>query len=542
MRSLWWKQWRENRGHLAIFMAWMIFAILYCIGYEVGYRFRAAVGSFSGLALFYSIFAAVFLAMRTAQGEQAAGTLSFSAALPVSRQRMAAVRVLGAIATLTIPILAAAAVLALALASGLIEQAEPRGAPILPRLPQRDTAMLLTALEQLGSVTAIAILGGIELLLVLCVCGCRMRSQAQVGFLGAVMGLGSIIASSVLWGGPERQPYLQLAYGALLPQSLVVDWGYGEVHGGYTDHELAKYRWVAMGLAIPWLALIGWLFVSQYGRLCGVSSTAKACWFRVAMPALWSHVPIRLPSRWIALVWLELRQSLPLVTFGFLFALLITIASVVVEPRSHHSFGDAALSEMPHTIAFVGVLWAAVVGSGLYSAELGSGLGGFWRSRPIPAGMWFWCKFIVGLVAVLSVLDGVTILISWNAPRNTPTTGMSWTYVACFPILHSHIYALAVLGTCWLRKPVVGGILAILGFAVLTIAIQTFPLTDPWEPLKIYNSLLEAERAGRVDFSQHGYPYIYGILAVSTFVVALVASRLARPLQPAFQWLTPESA
>src|SRR4051812_29641716 len=100
-----------------------------------------------------------------------------------------------------------------------------------------------------------------------------------------------------------------------------------------------------------------------------------------------------LPGRWSALIWLEARQSGPLVTFGLLFALLIAVASVVMEPQASHSI----LAKMPHTVSFVGMLWAAVVGSALYSAELGSGLGGFWRSRPISSRAWFWSKFLVGL-------------------------------------------------------------------------------------------------------------------------------------------------
>ena len=57
-----------------------------------------------------------------------------------------------------------------------------------------------------------------------------------------------------------------------------------------------------------------------------------------------------------------------------------------------------------------------------------------------------------------------TILISWSAPRTMMTTGMSWAYVACFPIIHALLYTLAVLGTCWIRRPVIGGMVAILGY------------------------------------------------------------------------------
>jgi ABC-type transport system involved in multi-copper enzyme maturation permease subunit len=533
MKSLLWKQWQESKTYLVIFLVWAVLAAIYCVAYEFGYRFRAPVGHFSGLASFYTVCAAIFLAMRASQGEQTAGTLSFSASLPVSMRRIAAVRIAGAVATLAIPILVAAALLSLALVSGLVEQVAPRDAYNHIRLPQRETASLLTALEQLASVTAIAILGGIELLLMLSLIGCRLRSKAQVGLLGAVMALGSMIASGLFWYG-ERRPYAQLAYGAVFPQSLMIDWGYGVEHGGYTDHELAQYRWLALGFSIPVLIILSYLFVTQYGRLRSAVSAAKPGRFRFRTPSLWSRIPMRFSGRWSALVWLELRQSGPLVTFGLLFALLIAVASVMMEPQANYS----VLAEMPHTIAFVGMLWAAVVGSALYSAELGSGLGGFWRSRPISSGRWFWCKFIVGLAAVLIVLDVATILTSWNTPRYSLTTGMSWAYVGCFPIIHALMYALAVLGTCWLRKPVIGAFLAILGYAVLTIAITAFPMTDSLEPINIYNKLLQAERAGNNDFAQHGYPLVYGVLAVSVLMLGVISSRLARPLEPTFRRFT----
>ena len=534
MKSLLWKQWHEGKAYLAIFLVWMVSVAAYCVGYEVGYRFRAPVGHFSGLTLFYTVCVAIVLAMRASQGEQTARTLSFTASLPVSMRRVAAVRIAGAAATLAIPILVAAALVMLALVSGLIEQVDPRDNSNYIQLPLRVTGQLQTSLEQLASVTAIATLAGIELLLVLSLLGCWLRSQAQVGLLGAVMALGSMIAAGLFWFA-ERKPYVQLAYGAMFPQSLVIDWTYGAKHGGYTDHELAQYRWFALGFAIPVLMILACAFVTQYGRLRSASPAAKPSRFRFRTPPLWSHIPIRLSSRWRALVWLEARQSGPLVISGLLFAVLIAVAGVVTEPRMHYPGSSAVLAEMPHTIAFVGMLWAAVVGSALYSAEFGSGLGGFRRSLPIPSGMWFWCKFLVGLAAVLIVLDGVTILTSWHAPRSSPTMGMSWAFVGCFPIIHALMYALAVLGTCWLRKPVIGGFLAILGFAVLTIAITAFPFTDRLDPIDIYNELLSSERAGHMDFSQHGYPLVYTVLAVSVFVLGVISSRLARPLEPTFR-------
>ena len=426
--------------------------------------------------------------------------------------------------------------LALALASGLVEQVESR----LPGY--------LTPLEHLGSVTAIAILGGVELLLVLSLLGCYLRSQAQLGLVGAVMAFGSLITLGI-FSSLNQYRWARVIFGALLPQSLVMPWGSEHERGGfyytdhglhglfqyYTDHEVAQYRWSVMSLSLLMLALFGRLFVTRYGALRGTSTRAKPRRFRIAFPPILSRIPIRLPGRLLAMIWLELRQAMPLAACGFLLAVLIAIASVPLGLRFH----DSSVTALPGSLYIVGMLWPVVVGSGLYSADLGSGLGAFWRSRPISPDLWFWTKFVVGLAAVVGLLDGVTMLVSWKAPRAENPTLLSWAYVGCMPIIHALMYALAVLGTCWFRRPVIGGILAILGYNVLSVAITAFPMTSRLEPIDVFSELLSAERSGQLDFTQHGYPLVYGLHVVSIVLLALLSSRLARPLQPASRWFVP---
>jgi hypothetical protein len=541
MNSLLWKEWHENKRYLAVFMAWMLLAVCFTLGYEMVCRLRAVVGAFSGYALMYTLCATIFLGMRVAQGERTAGTLTFSAALPVSLRRMGTYRIVGAVVTLTVPILVAAILLSVALANGLVEQALPRDMANRVSLTDRDTAPLLTALEQLWCVAAIAALAGVESLLVLSFFGCRLRNQAQVGLLGAVLAFATFIAGVMLWFGAERNPNAQLIYGAFLPQSLAIQWGYGTDAGSYTDQEIAGHAWLALGLAVPLLILLGRLFVTRYGSLRNAPLAARPRRFRLTMPTISSRIPFRWPGRLGALLWLELRQSVPLAIFGLMLAVLMSVASVGMDGRQGQAYGDSLLAQMPHSTTVVAILWAAVVGASLYSAELGDGLGAFWRSRPIPTGMWFSCKFLVGLVAVLAVLDGTTILVSWSTSQDT-VTEMGWAYVGSIPIVHAVVYALAVLGTCWLRKPVLGGFLAAFGFGTLSVAMQSFPAIGFLEPIHIHNQLMYAERAGQLDFSQHGYPLVYGTLAVSVVLIALLAYRAARPLTMASRWLVPSEA
>ena len=536
MKNLIWKQWQESKNHLWIFSAWMILVVCYAIAYELGHKYRAVIGSFSSLAMLYATVAAIVLAARASQGEQTDGTLSFTTSLPVSIRRVATVRIVGAIMTLAIPVVLASLILAASLAFGLVEQAELRdsltnGPANYVQIHLRPVGSIAISLEQVASVTAITIMGGIELLLILSLCGCWMRNQAQVGFLGAVMALCFLIAAGLLWFGMERWPLWEFLYGIVLPQSLSIHWSYQDATGGYQDYELATYRWLSLGLAVPFLAFIAGSYILQYGRSIAKFRQPMLRYLRFPTPSLFPRLAIPLPTRWIALVWLELRQSIPLACYGLLFASLMTIADQILEPGVGNDFATTFRSELPHSVFFVGMLWAVVVGSSLFSSDLASKLGAFRRSRPISHAMWFWNKFFAGLIAVLLVLDGVTILVSWSAPRTGMSNGMSYAYIACFPIIHALMYSLAVLGMCLFRQPLVGGIAAILSYAIATMAVESFPGTMQLEPMAIYSNLLSAERSIGIDFRRHAYPFVFGLLAAMAVVCAAVAFHVAKPLQ-----------
>jgi hypothetical protein len=535
MKSLFWKQYQESKTHFIIFSTWMVLAALYSIGYELGHQYQAVVGGFSSSAMLYSVVAALALATRTAQGEQTEGTLGFTSSLPVSLRRVAAVRIWAAMLTLAIPILIAALVIAVSLAVDLIDQVEPRTPDNYVQKQFRPMATLSTSLEQLASVTAIAIWSGTWLLLIVSVCGCWLRSQAQVGLIGVVIALGSLIASGLMWTG-EPRPNVQLLYGALIPQSLVIHWGYGTATGQYVDHELAQYRWGALGLAIPWLLLWGSLFVVCYGK--PMNRAPKSIRFHFSAVSPLSLIPIHLRRQWTALVWIELRQSLPLAVCGLLLAILVAIATQLMEQGAGVKFADSVQRELPHSMFFVGMLWSVVVASSLYSTDLDSKLGSFRRTRPISSTQWFWNKFVIGLAAVLVVMDGATIFASWNTtPISRLNDGMSYAYIACFPIIHALMYALGVLGTCLFRRPLKGGIFAIVCYTVATVAVTTLPGTMHLEPIAIYNNLLAAERADTVDLMKHNYPLVYGFLGLMVIVCAQSASNLAKPYTVNFQWM-----
>ena len=91
-----------------------------------------------------------------------------------------------------------------------------------------------------------------------------------------------------------------------------------------------------------------------------------------------------------------------------------------------------------------------------------------------------------------------------------------------------------MLGTCIFRRAVIGGILAVVVFFAATAIVTAFPSTMHLEPINIYNDLLRSERDASIDFRQHGYPLVYGTLAVTAFLSALLAHWFAMRVQPRF--------
>jgi hypothetical protein len=516
-RSLIHKEWRQWRTPLAVCSGWILCCVFYVVAYECTRQFRAPVAAFSAASLLYTLLAAIFLGMKTALGEQTQGTLGFSLSLPVSRRRLAWTRLAGGALTLALPVVVGAVVMTPILFSGIIEQAQvrpPSGAYV--SMLKRPSLSAAEAAGLLWTVTAIAVANGVQFLLILSIFGARRRSESHVGFFGAVLAFAWLVLPGLRIVFEGVNGWL----GALLPGSLVIHWGYGGEGGSYSDLDLGRPLWVPLAVNLLVLLLLAEWFARRYGtRLLSRRSRPALRWRR--WPALWSRIPVPLPGRAAALVWINLRQSLPVAVSGLMLAALLTLAQFSVYER-----GQTFRSQLPSSTWFVAAVWATVVGVGIFAAELRPGLSDFWRSRPIHVGSWFWCKFLTGLIAVLVVLDGVTIWVSWGT-RIGSTTGMSWSYIACMPIFHATLYAMAVLAVCLTRRPVAGGLLAVGAYFAASTLLDSI-IGQAFEPISVHNSLLRNEIAGQFNLTGHNYPLVYGTLAAIVVTSAWLASRAIR--------------
>lgn len=536
LRQLLWKQWRENRLHLWCFTAWMALVVVYAVAYEKTHHFRMVAGSLLSWGLFYTWFGSVILAVHAGRNGSADPTNRFTAQLPVSARVYGAIRLLGAVLTLVVPLVLATLTLSLAMGLGWVEQAELReafqGAKSVA-LESRTTLPTSGALASLWTIAGIVLAMGVELLLLMLLIGSRLRSQALIGLMGGALGLVMLLVSGIFWDrGSHGSGVLRLV-GVLLPESLAAPAGYKNEQGSYTDPILLPNPGQQLAGSVVTLVGLGIWVVLTFSLDRRFESRRRWGWGSIPGMRWFSRVTFIPRSRFQSLLWAELRQSLPLGLLGVGVVGLATVFLMLGDGLgSLDRIGSRFLSAMPHADFAIASLWSAVVGASLFSAELEPGLGTFWRSRPISPSQWFWIKFSLGLAAVLVVVDGSTSILCWRAPREGMTGGMSWAFLACMPILHGLIYALAVYGTCRLRRPVLGGVVAVGLFLVLSVTLDLIsPRTFRLEPLDIYNSLLAVERMRGPGVTLREYFTVYGGFVVLATVLGWRSSRLVRSLR-----------
>lgn len=545
LSTLAWKSWRENQTYLALSILASLLLTAHVIAYECLHQLHAFVGHFSQMASALAILTAILMAMRTAKAEQADRTLGFSSTLPVSMRTQALVRIVGAILIIAIPIVLSAAILSTATSCGLIDQVLPRTTENYVSLLKRNIAPLETTLHQLWSAAAIQIASGLQLLIILCVASYWLKTQSQIGFLGPVAALASIFidspwmlntteqfAEATTLGG-KAVPYAIACLGSFAPGSQVIHWGYGLEKSSYADQQFLPLWHYSLAVFVVWLSLGVILFIRGYGRQIRVAPVKKSWWQKMGSMFPGVSYSFQFQTSSASLLWLEMRKSIPMALLGLLLAVLLACVD--------SSEARTLAGRLPHTIWIIGFLWSAIVGTGVFSAELDTHLGNFWRSRPIDLKQWFAIKFVVGMLAVVLVLDGVAIFFGWTLPReefNIHIYGMGWAYVFCTPITHIFIYTLSVLVTCWTRKPVIGGVVSLIAFSLIGMILNFLPATTQLDPTTIYNNLLSAEGEGKFNLSQHGFPITYGAMYLSILPMAYLAYRFARPLEARSSRLT----
>ena len=530
IRSLFRKEWSERHRIFLLGMMILLVFLGYNIAYELEYQTRALVAAFYTTAFTLGGVSAVLLAMSTVSGEFSQRTITFSQSLPVRLSTVAWVRLLGAWGCLVVPIVVGAIIVTVTLALGIVEQAGLRS--IMTRLPDRPNLSKVEAIEFLWTVTLLAVTTVIHFVTLISLLGIRCRSEGSVGLLGAVCFL-CILAMTTIRPELEKHQLFLIAdwIGALVPQSMAINWGYGEIDGSsYSDLELAP---LILGPVVINI-LITLLLATWFTRLYGYKSRAAVRETtsvsrrmpRIKLPALLPRFPFRFPNRVAALIWLDARQSVPLSLAGLLLAVVITFVGMGESSvQSDLPFLMRMAAELPSTTWIVGGIWGVIVAVAIFSSELMPGLEQFWRSRPIKSESWFWTKFVVGLLAVLITLDMIPFMIAMGTPPGR-SERMGLAYLACIPLIHIVMYATSVAAISRIRRPVPAAIAALLFFYAFDSVLMSIPSSQKLSTLDVYNRLHAMERDGTpVDLMSDGYPVVYGLVSIVAIGATLLANR-----------------
>lgn len=534
--SLLTKEWSERRRWFWCSTGIMLYLVGYCVAYEIEYRTRAFIASFYSTCLMFNMIASILVSMSTATGEYTQRTLKFTSSLPVSLFQAGWARLIAAWGCLVGPILIAAVIATLILATGAIEQAELRpldyaASPDRVSLPKRPSISPLAAIIFLWSVTAITTCTSIYLTSVISLLGTWCRKEGTVGFLGVILLLLVMMCTpSQGFSGLTGFNWL----GSLVPESLATPWGYGEQDGSsYTDLELAPDLDIPLLTNLLLSLLLGTLFARNYGRRSETGTMTIRGWRWPRWPRLMSRVPIRWPGQLAALTWLDARQSIPLCLAGLVVAALLTLFSL----RPSHTFPTMEsrfAKQLPENTLFVGMVWGAIVAIGVFGSEMKSQLEEFWRTRPISPRQWFWVKYTVGLFALLITLDLLPSLGLWSLGRRRDVgsgylpIGLSAS-LYCIPLLHAQAYAFAAAAICLTRRPILGAVIGIALCQGANQLLESAPVVPRLSTMDVLNELNTTdEEFQRADFLKAGYPFVYGSVAAMTLIATLLAARTIR--------------
>ena len=392
VRALMWKEWREYRWKLAV-LGILLPAAVVLIRLALGMRDPEAfyVAQF-GLG-FMALVLPLFVAVETVAGERASGgrgTWGTLAALPVHAGAACAVKLFWGLVTLYVPLVTAAL---------LAERLFMGGTRVEPGM---DIRWLSVA----------GLCGAYYLWTV--VLGVRCATELGVVVRGLCFLAATILAAVVCdsfptfptaWWQYDARRYLLCAS----PFSFCL---VSEVAKG---DDLATFLVVQL-IEMLWLVLIAcWRFerLARGGRRERRPAVAGEARRGIILWRLRTWSPTR------AMVWKAWRETrmLPVATLGI--AVVIGVIGMSGEfIRIYSRGGDwrwqGMESETLRAVAIsmvgLGFILAVAIGAVLTCADLQPKVEGFWRSRPIHAGQYYWNKYLMGLLVVL-----VSISVPWMA-------------------------------------------------------------------------------------------------------------------------------
>jgi ABC-type transport system involved in multi-copper enzyme maturation permease subunit len=482
-RSLLWKEWREQRWKLALMIAGCL-----AIGLVLAAVFGEWEAFIAGPVMMLSLVVpavAVFIGAGIAAGERSHGTLPFLQALPSPMKKAAVTKLLVASATVAAPFFLASLVLVVTW---------------LFRWPRFEIWTSDASFENdilptcFGALVLAA--ASVSVLIWIAAAGVNHVDELRAGAIG-------LLTIAIVWAliafvdyqyrTSESRPsptWLRIA-SAGAPAGIA-----DLINGSATSGGMAgawRATWPLLAVYLPVHGMLSAWYIARLGRRAGPQRVAES--LSQVQPAVsWLGAPRR--TRVGAIVWKQLRESVPLAALGVL--TILTVGPVVARASSTTASFDFFETWQLTALSvwlIAGIFISVVAGIGLFYDDLRPALHTFWRSRPIDVDAWFWTKLLTGLaitegVLVTGPLLTLALLRYLGQPLASLPNEPSLLQIAgAGLLLHAFAFVLAALAIALVRQPVMAAMLTFgVGIAV-AISIAAWSGDAPQIPLRAPVSL-----------------------------------------------------
>lgn len=472
--NLFWKEWHEQKWKLLALTAIALSVCMALLFQDLG----NATYPLTFTIMAYAQFAPIFVGMGVCAGEHANGAIRFVRAQPVPMRHIATVRWITGACVLLIPLLCASVMCWIAMY--FTDQDGPKSVRtyslivLHPGWNQLSTLLVFSAAGMAACLNLYAWIVAIAV---------NQQTEFRAGLLGMLMAVTIIVVGFVsMLGGVDSFTQLVSLTSGPLASAVVFDF-IKFSHFGYVFLICAWQLLLALSLMQ--------VMVFRYGREepwfnPGLSNTRR----EVSNSSLLGKAQ---SSQWRALLWLQLRQSIPVCLVGFCVVLVLGIMNAGIAP-------DAFDSMFPT----VGCVLALLIGVGGFVSELQPDLHTFWRSRPISPSHWFWFKYTGGALALVGVYDLPCVLLTWSGIAQTSSPG----FAAVFPaLLHLMSYSFAVFAACSVRHSSYSTVLAVCALSVILVPeLADFRVPRFLSFFAMWGDAADASRQIEVYAQQFGEP------------------------------------
>jgi hypothetical protein len=474
MQSIWlslvWKEWREYRWKLAALSAVMIVLPLFFEAWLGDNSLQTSMTLLLGTLFCYGFSTAMFLGMNVAARENGVGTIGFLRSLPIPAWKAASAKLLVASIVATIPI-----VLLIALSYGYCRAGFIQGVDVTDHFISLSIDPKIPTLAgHLWHYLWAAVIGTLSLLWWVAALGVNRSDEIRagaIGFLGFV----------VIWscGGYllrlADKHQLQLLEDGLV--FIIAAFPAGilmliapDASGPLTEKAALMFvAFYAISL-IGHVGVVGW-FLYRFGRVSPKTGRGEEVLSKTAV-----SVSLKAPfkSQLSAIAWKQMRETGPLAVLALPAILAMSGFAAWVSPHEWLDFSLIFLQAVA-TMSFFVVL---VAGIGLYLEELTPGLNHFWRSRPNDLRLWFWMKYLSGILVLITILGIPLFLAGWSqlSEFHNPERNVLWGGTLFGVWFFVITYSLAMTYQCLVRQPIYAVVLTL-----ATLWLVVFVLNDPFD-------------------------------------------------------------